>query len=131
MRDELVVALLAGVALLLLERLWEIVKSIRDTSRERREWIAFLDEWLAGGVGTCREVRTVLRRFLRPWQEFERVITAGQGTADAPEFPMIRLERPVRRQAPRSLLRCELDGSGRIRLVHAVLAPHKLAALPS
>ena len=42
---------------------------------------------------------------------------------------LITLERPVRRQAPRSLLRCELDESGRIRLVHAVLAPRKLAAL--
>jgi RNA polymerase sigma-70 factor (ECF subfamily) len=43
---------------------------------------------------------------------------------------VITLERPVRRQAPRSLLRCELDESGRIRLVHAVLAPRKLRALP-
>jgi len=42
---------------------------------------------------------------------------------------LITLERPVRRQAPRSLLRCELDEAGRIRLVHAVLAPRKLAAL--
>jgi RNA polymerase sigma-70 factor (ECF subfamily) len=42
---------------------------------------------------------------------------------------MITLVRPVRRQAPRSLLRCELDPEGRIRLVHAILAPRKLAAL--
>ena len=42
---------------------------------------------------------------------------------------LITLERPVRRQAPRTLLRCELDDGGRIRLVHAVLAPRKLAAL--
>jgi RNA polymerase sigma-70 factor (ECF subfamily) len=42
---------------------------------------------------------------------------------------IITLERPVRRQAPRSLLRCELDAEGRIRLVHAILAPRKLAAL--
>jgi RNA polymerase sigma-70 factor (ECF subfamily) len=42
---------------------------------------------------------------------------------------LITLERPVRRQAPRSLLRCELDGDGRIRLVHAILAPRKLIAL--
>ena len=41
----------------------------------------------------------------------------------------ISLERPVRRQAPRSLLRCELDAEGRIALVHAVLAPRKLAGL--
>jgi RNA polymerase sigma-70 factor (ECF subfamily) len=42
---------------------------------------------------------------------------------------LITLRRPVRRQAPRTLLRCELDGDGRIRLVHAILAPQKLAAL--
>ena len=39
---------------------------------------------------------------------------------------LITLLAPVRRQAPRSLLRCELDAEGRIRLVHAVLAPRKL-----
>jgi RNA polymerase sigma-70 factor (ECF subfamily) len=43
----------------------------------------------------------------------------------------ITLERPVRRQAPRSLLRCELDEHGRIRLVHAILAPRKLARMGS
>jgi RNA polymerase sigma-70 factor (ECF subfamily) len=42
---------------------------------------------------------------------------------------LVTLHSPVRRQAPRSLLRCELDGDGRIRVVHAVLAPRKLAAL--
>lgn len=41
----------------------------------------------------------------------------------------ITLERPVRRQAPRSLLRCELDADGRIARVHALLAPRKLARL--
>jgi RNA polymerase sigma-70 factor (ECF subfamily) len=41
----------------------------------------------------------------------------------------ITLLAPVRRQAPRSLVRLELDAEGRIRLVHAVLAPRKLRAL--
>lgn len=41
---------------------------------------------------------------------------------------LVTLLGPVRRQAPRSLLRCELDAAGRIRLVHAVLAPRKLRA---
>jgi RNA polymerase sigma-70 factor, ECF subfamily len=41
----------------------------------------------------------------------------------------VTLHHPVRRQAPRSLLRCELDEEGRIGLIHAVLAPRKLAAL--
>jgi RNA polymerase sigma-70 factor (ECF subfamily) len=46
-------------------------------------------------------------------------------------FPaaVVQLERPVRRQAPRTLLRCELDDRGQIRLIHAILAPRKLAAL--
>jgi RNA polymerase sigma-70 factor (ECF subfamily) len=42
---------------------------------------------------------------------------------------LITLRAPVRRQAPQSLLRCELDEAGRIRLVHAVLAPRKLRPL--
>jgi RNA polymerase sigma-70 factor (ECF subfamily) len=42
---------------------------------------------------------------------------------------LITLLAPVRRQAPHSLLRCELDDAGRIRLVQAVLAPRKLRAL--
>ena len=42
---------------------------------------------------------------------------------------LVSLGQPVRRQAPRTLLRCELDGEGRIRLVQAILAPKKLAAL--
>ncbi len=42
---------------------------------------------------------------------------------------LITLARPVRRQAPRTLLRCEIDSDGRIRLVQAILAPRKLASL--
>jgi RNA polymerase sigma factor (sigma-70 family) len=41
---------------------------------------------------------------------------------------LVTLRQPVRRQAPRSLLRCELDDAGCIRVVHAVLAPRKLAS---
>jgi RNA polymerase sigma-70 factor (ECF subfamily) len=43
---------------------------------------------------------------------------------------LVTLARPVRRQAPRTLLRCELDDAGAIRIVHAILAPRKLLALP-
>lgn len=39
----------------------------------------------------------------------------------------ITLNRPVRKQAPRSLIRVELGGDGRIRAIHAILAPRKLA----
>jgi RNA polymerase sigma-70 factor (ECF subfamily) len=42
---------------------------------------------------------------------------------------LVTLLAPVRNQAPRSLLRCELDAAGRIRVIQAVLAPRKLAGL--
>jgi RNA polymerase sigma-70 factor (ECF subfamily) len=42
---------------------------------------------------------------------------------------LVTLHHPVRRQAPRSLLCLELDDEGRIRRIHAVLAPRKLARL--
>ena len=42
---------------------------------------------------------------------------------------VVDLGRPVRRQAPRSLVCCELDPAGAIRRIHAILAPRKLAAL--
>jgi RNA polymerase sigma-70 factor (ECF subfamily) len=42
---------------------------------------------------------------------------------------LVTVLHPVRRQAPRTLLRCELDADGRIELVQAVLEPRKLAAL--
>ncbi len=42
---------------------------------------------------------------------------------------LITLGQPVRRQAPRTLVRLELDEAGRIEVVQAVLASRKLAAL--
>ena len=42
---------------------------------------------------------------------------------------VITLARPVRRQAPLTVLRCELDKDGRIAVVHAILAPRKLHAI--
>ncbi len=42
---------------------------------------------------------------------------------------LVALERPVRRQAPRSLLRVELDAAGRVREIQVVLASRKLAPL--
>ncbi|MBM4266101.1 MAG: sigma-70 family RNA polymerase sigma factor [Deltaproteobacteria bacterium] len=42
---------------------------------------------------------------------------------------VIELARPQRRQAPRTVLRCEIDPNGRIRELHSVLAPEKLGAV--
>lgn len=39
----------------------------------------------------------------------------------------IEFAQTVRQQAPRVLLRCELNADGRIREIHAILAPSKLA----
>jgi RNA polymerase sigma-70 factor (ECF subfamily) len=39
---------------------------------------------------------------------------------------VIALAHPVRRQAPRTVLRCELGADGRIARIHSVLAPRKL-----
>ncbi len=42
---------------------------------------------------------------------------------------VIQLARPRLRLAPRTVLRCELDPDGRIREIHAILAPRKLGAV--
>jgi RNA polymerase sigma-70 factor (ECF subfamily) len=42
---------------------------------------------------------------------------------------LIQLGRPVRRQAPRSVLWLELDAEGRIAAIQTVLAPKKLSAV--
>jgi RNA polymerase sigma-70 factor (ECF subfamily) len=42
---------------------------------------------------------------------------------------VIELARPKLRLAPRSVIRLELDAEGRIREIHAVLAPRKLGAV--
>jgi RNA polymerase sigma-70 factor (ECF subfamily) len=42
---------------------------------------------------------------------------------------LVSLGRPVRRQAPRTLIRCDVDDAGAIRRIHVILAPRKLAAV--
>jgi len=77
-------------------------------------------------LGRVRVARFYLKAALQrrgPGTRVEVCVVNGLPAA------FITLERPVRRQAPRTLLRCELDGAGRIQLVHAILAPRKLAAL--
>jgi RNA polymerase sigma-70 factor, ECF subfamily len=50
-------------------------------------------------------------------------------TANAMPAAAITLGRPVRRQAPRTLLQIELDAEGRIAAIHSVLAPGKLRSV--
>jgi RNA polymerase sigma-70 factor (ECF subfamily) len=77
-------------------------------------------------VGQARVARFYLRAALQRRATGTRIeVRLVNGLPAA----VITLERPVRRQAPRTLLRCELNAAGRIRLVQAILAPRKLAAL--
>jgi RNA polymerase sigma-70 factor (ECF subfamily) len=47
-------------------------------------------------------------------------------------LPAIVADRPPRRarEAPRSVLTCEVDAAGRIRTLYVVVASRKLTALP-
>lgn len=42
---------------------------------------------------------------------------------------VLQLATPERRQAPRSVLRCELDDAGRIRALYSILSPTKIATI--
>lgn len=71
----------------------------------------------------------VMRLYLRvakrraPGARIERRLVNG-----APAL-LIEFASTLRRQAPRVLLRCDLDAAGRIEEVHVILAARKLAAL--
>jgi len=94
MRDELAVGLIVAVAALVLQRVVEVLVSLWRTCRERKDWAGFLDQWLADSVAAARRTRSILIRFRRPWREFVKTLDARMGTANLPEFPMLRLERP-------------------------------------
>ncbi|MEW6269333.1 MAG: sigma-70 family RNA polymerase sigma factor [Thermodesulfobacteriota bacterium] len=77
-------------------------------------------------VGRARVVRFLLQAALARRDGRPRVAVRSVNGLPA---VVIDLTRPARRQAPRTVLRCELDAEGRIREVHAVLAPRKLVAV--
>jgi RNA polymerase sigma-70 factor (ECF subfamily) len=72
----------------------------------------------------------VAKLFLRAARERRRA-DASTDFRDVNALPAlwISLGLPVRRQAPHSLIRCDVDDSGRIRRLHAILAPRKLSGL--
>jgi len=82
-------------------------------------------------LATPLEGRTRVARFYLAAAQHREAggVRAEIRTVNGLPAALVTLARPVRRQAPRTLLRCELDGSGRIQLVQAILAPRKLAAL--
>jgi RNA polymerase sigma-70 factor (ECF subfamily) len=77
-------------------------------------------------VGRARVARFLLQAALSRRQGGPRLAVR---TVNGLPAVVIDLERPVRRQAPRTLLRCDVGPDGRIREVHAVLAPRKLKAI--
>ena len=74
--------------------------------------------------------RTAVARLYQMAAEHRREGGTREDWMLANGLPAVRITllRPVRRQAPQTLLRCELDENDRIRVVHAILAPKKLAA---
>jgi RNA polymerase sigma-70 factor (ECF subfamily) len=86
----------------------------------------------AGGEYTAVATRLEGReRVARLYLQAARMRAEGEPRIEIHELnglpaALISLGRPVRRQAPRSVLRLELDGSGRICAIHSVLAPPKL-----
>jgi RNA polymerase sigma-70 factor (ECF subfamily) len=82
---------------------------------------------LARSLHGRRQVASFYVKAAKHRQE-SRVRTEPRNVNGLPAL-LLTLERPVRRQAPRTLLRCDLDDDGHIVVVHAILAPHKLVAL--
>ncbi len=117
--DQLLGCLLAQDAGGLESLLAESVHTLTDAAGE----YTALATPMAGRVRVARFYLKAALQRRGPGTRVEVCVVNGLPAA------FITLERPVRRQAPRTLLRCELDAAGHIQLVHAILAPRKLAAL--
>ena len=96
-----------------------LAESVRTTTDAAGEYTALA----APMQGRARVARFYLRatRSRRESGPSFRIVEANGLPA-----ALISLARPVRRQAPRTLLRCELGADGRIAVIHGVLAPRKL-----
>jgi RNA polymerase sigma-70 factor (ECF subfamily) len=89
------------------------------------------------GGGAYTALHTALRGRARVAKLFLRAALERQRADAAAEIRLVNglpalwicLGRPVRRQAPRTLIRCDVDDAGRIREIHAILAPRKLSGL--
>jgi RNA polymerase sigma-70 factor (ECF subfamily) len=76
--------------------------------------------------GRSRVAKFFLRAAL---ERRERGVNAEIRVVNGLPALLIRVGHPVRRQAPRTLIRCDVDDAGGIRGIHAILAPRKLAAV--
>jgi RNA polymerase sigma-70 factor (ECF subfamily) len=77
-------------------------------------------------VGRRRVARLYLRALLLRQQGEPSIQIV---TANGLPAITLRLARPARRQAPRSMLLFDLDGEGRIRSIYTILASAKLSAM--
>jgi RNA polymerase sigma-70 factor (ECF subfamily) len=99
-----------------------LAESIHTVTDAAGEYTA-LSKSMAGRARVARFYLAAALQRRRPGTHIEFRTANGLPAAT------ITLEQPVRRQAPRTLIQCLLDSDGRIRAVHTILAPRKLAAL--
>jgi RNA polymerase sigma-70 factor (ECF subfamily) len=101
------------------ELLGESVRTVTDAGGEYTALATPL-------VGRARVARFYLAAALHRRTGDPRVVIREVNALPA---AVIVLGRPVRRQAPLTVLRCEVDGEGLITIVHAILASRKLGAI--
>ncbi len=118
--ERLVTCLATQDAAGLEELLAESVRTVTDAGGE----FTALKAPMSGRAAVARFYLTAARN-RREGGPVTRIVTVNGLPA-----LLITLARPVRRQAPRTLLRCELDDAGAIRVVHTILSSRKLSAVP-
>jgi RNA polymerase sigma-70 factor (ECF subfamily) len=101
------------------ELLAESVRTVTDAGGEYTALVTPL-------VGRARVARFFLTAALHRRAGDPRVVIRQVNALPA---AVITLARPVRRQAPLTVLRCELDKEGRISVVHGILASRKLGVI--
>lgn len=103
-----------------LERL--LAETVRTVTDSAGEYSALANE-LSGRARVARFYLTAARNRAAGGPYAEMIEANGLPAV------LVHLPHPVRKQAPRTLMRCELDAGGRIAVVHSILSSRKLAAL--
>ena len=99
-----------------------LAESVRTVTDAGGEYTA-LRAPLAGRTGVARFYARAAANRAMGGPTVEIILVNGLPTA------LITLARPVRRQAPRSVISLELAEDGRIHTIHTILTSRKLAAL--
>lgn len=117
--ERFVTCLVAGDAPALEALLAEDVRTTTDAGGE----YTALDRTMAGRARVARFYLTAAQNRREGEPRFEMRLVNGLPAA------IVTLGKPVRRQAPRTVIAIELDDADRIRRIHTVLASRKLASL--